>query len=131
MLDTFGTTQFLKNAPQWVSYWTGARADSKEPIEAGEELIAFWKRMGLTPDEIAGSKLIIFSDGLDVTIEDWEPHGYDIPEIYRHFDGRVLVGFGWGTNFTNDFRGCHPVVPDAMEPLSIVCKVHAVNGGRP
>ena len=29
--DTFGTTQFLENAPEWVADWTGQRMDSKDP----------------------------------------------------------------------------------------------------
>jgi nicotinate phosphoribosyltransferase len=126
--DTFGTAQFLKGAPQWVSYWTGARPDSKEPIEGGEELIAFWRRMGLAEDSIARTRLVIFSDGLDVEIPGFAVNGADIPAIYRHFDGRVLAGFGWGTNLTNDFIGCHPEQADALKAISLVCKVEAVNG---
>lgn len=126
--DTYGTAQFLRHAPQWVSYWTGARPDSKEALEAGDELIAFWKRMGLTAEEIAAGKLIIFSDGLDVEIQGFRANGTDIGEIYRHFEGRVLVGFGWGTNLTNDFIGCHPEDPEQLKAISLVCKVHAVNG---
>ncbi len=37
--DTFGTTQFLEGAPDWVADWTGQRADSKDPFEAGDEYI--------------------------------------------------------------------------------------------
>src|SRR3546814_16393994 len=85
--------------------------DSKEPIKAGEELIDFWKQMGVTAEGIAEGKLIIFSDGLDVEIQGSSPNGVDIEKIYRHFHGRVLIGFGWGTNFTNDFIGCHPADP--------------------
>lgn len=113
--DTFGTTQFLKDAPQWVSYWTGFRPDSKEPIAAGEELIAWWKRMGVDPKD----KLILFSDGLDLDT---------IIQLHDHFAGRCRVGFGWGTNFTNDFKGCHPRGEDSLNPLSLVCKVASANG---
>jgi nicotinate phosphoribosyltransferase len=84
--------------------------------------------MGITPDRIARGKLIIFSDGLDVAIEGFAPNGTDIVELYRHFDGRVLVGFGWGTNLTNDFIGCHPEDSDRMQPISLVCKIKTVNG---
>ncbi len=126
--DTFGTTQFLRDAPQWVSYWTGARPDSKPPIDGGEELIAFWQRMGISPEAIARSKLIIFSDGLDVKIDGFEANGADIPEIHRHFAGRVMAGFGWGTNLTNDFIGCPVGDPHLLNAISLVCKVQAVNG---
>lgn len=126
--DTFGTTQFLAAAPHWVSGWTGARPDSKTPVEAGEELIAFWRRMGVTADEIAQDKLVIFSDGLDVALDGAPPNGADIPALHAHFHGRVQAGFGWGTNFTNDFLGCHPRAPEMMKAISLVCKVSGVNG---
>lgn len=126
--DTFGTTQFLKDAPPFVAQWTGARPDSKDPFEAGEELIAFWKKTGLSEDEIAARRLIIFSDGLDVALNGAPANGTDIIDIHRHFDGRVQMGFGWGTNLTNDFIGCHPRGEGVMRPISLVCKVQAVNG---
>ncbi|HEX8241103.1 MAG TPA: nicotinate phosphoribosyltransferase [Allosphingosinicella sp.] len=126
--DTYGTTQFLDGAPQWVSYWTGARPDSKEPVAAGEELLAFWDRVGVMPETVAAKKLVIFADGLDVALPGAEANGADIPSIHRHFAGRVQAGFGWGTNFTNDFLGCHPAGADRMKALSLVCKVAAVNG---
>ena len=126
--DTYGTTQFLAGAPQWVGYWTGARPDSKAPVEAGEELLAFWDRVGVMPETVAAKKLIIFADGLDVALPGAEPNGSDIPAIHGHFAGRVQSGFGWGTNFTNDFIGCHPEGAGRMKPLSLVCKVAAVNG---
>src|SRR6201988_725878 len=37
--DTFGTTQFLAGAPDWVADWTGQRVDSKDPYIAGDEYI--------------------------------------------------------------------------------------------
>lgn len=126
--DTFGTSQFLAGAPQWVSLWTGARPDSKEPVAAGEELIAFWRRMGLTPETIAEKRLIIFSDGLDVALPGAEANGTDIVALHAHFAGRVQAGFGWGTNLTNDFIGCPPGDGDAMRSISLVCKVAVVNG---
>ena len=30
--DTYGTTQFLRDAPDWVADWTGQRIDSKDPF---------------------------------------------------------------------------------------------------
>src|SRR5271165_5812604 len=47
--DTFGTTQFLRNAPDWVADWTGQRADSKDPFLAGDEYIAWLERHGRDP----------------------------------------------------------------------------------
>lgn len=121
--DTFGTTQFLKDAPQWVANWKGARPDSKDPIAAGEELIAFWERMTVDPRD----KLIIFADGLDVDIGEGA-NGNDILSIQKHFDGRVGLGFGWGTNFTNDFRNTVPNQPHLLDAISLVCKITEVNG---
>jgi nicotinate phosphoribosyltransferase len=122
--DTFGTTQFLRDAPEWVRNWTGARPDSKRPIPAGEELIDFWRKLGEDPKQ----KLIIFSDGMDVGLPGHEANGEDIIEVLDHFRGKIRLGFGWGTNFTNDFIGCHPEDPDRMRPISIVVKVKDANG---
>ncbi|TFI56663.1 nicotinate phosphoribosyltransferase [Sphingomonas parva] len=121
--DTFGTTQFLRDAPDWVAGWTGARPDSKPPIDAGEELIAFWQARGADPTE----KLIIFSDGMDVSIPGFRANGSDIVDVHRHFHDRVRVGIGWGTMLTNDFIGCHPADADALKPISLVCKLVSAN----
>ncbi|MBO3758576.1 nicotinate phosphoribosyltransferase [Ciceribacter sp. L1K22] len=113
--DAFGTAAFLKNAPEWVADWTGFRPDSAPPIEGGEKIIAWWKKMGRDPRQ----KLLIFSDGLDVDA---------IIDTYRHFEGRVRMSFGWGTNLTNDFAGCAPTENAGLMPISIVCKVSEANG---
>lgn len=113
--DAYGTTRFLRDAPDWVADWKGFRIDSKEPIEGGEEIITWWESKGINPKE----KLIIFSDGLDIeTIE----------STYHHFDGRVRTSFGWGTNLTNDFRDCAPYRNDNLKAFSVVCKVTEANG---
>ena len=113
--DAFGTAAFLRNAPQWVADWTGFRPDSAPPIEGGERIIKWWKDHGKDPRE----KLIVFSDALDVdTIE----------ETYKHFQGRVRMSFGWGTNLTNDFAGCAPDDIKELDAISLVCKVTHANG---
>ena len=91
--DAFGTAAFLRDAPDWVADWTGFRPDSAPPIEAGETILKWWREKGRDPRE----KLLIFSDGLDVDA---------IEDTYRHFEGKVRMAFGWGTNLTNDFAGC-------------------------
>jgi nicotinate phosphoribosyltransferase len=123
--DTFGTTQFLRDAPEWVRHWTGARPDSKHPIAGGEELIAFWQR---TDPAHVRDKLIVFSDGMDVRLPGARPQGEDIPAVAAHSHGRVRLGFGWGTMLTSDFVGCHPLDPERMKPISLVCKVKEANG---
>jgi nicotinate phosphoribosyltransferase len=113
--DAFGTTAFLDNAPAWLAEWTGFRPDSAPPIEGGEQIIRWWQDQGVDPR----GKLLIFSDGMDIdTIE----------QTYRHFHGRVRMSFGWGTNLTNDFRGCDPDYGDGLDPISLVCKVISANG---
>jgi len=113
--DAFGTAAFLRDAPDWVADWTGFRPDSLPPVEAGEQVMAWWRARGRDP----AGKLLIFSDGMDVdTIE----------QTYHHFHGRVRTSFGWGTNLTNDFRGCAPFGGDALDPISLVCKVTEANG---
>ncbi|WP_157216567.1 nicotinate phosphoribosyltransferase [Flavisphingomonas formosensis] len=113
--DAFGTTSFLAHAPDWLADWTGFRPDSAPPIEGGEQIIRWWQDKGRDPRE----KLLIFSDGMDVdTIE----------QTYRHFHGRVRMSFGWGTNLTNDFRGCAPFETAGLDPISLVCKVVEANG---
>jgi len=113
--DAFGTTSFLRHAPDWVADWTGFRPDSAPPIEGGETILQWWQEKGKDPRE----KLLIFSDALDVeTIE----------RCWYHFQGRVRMSFGWGTNLTNDFIDCAPSRNKALEAISLVCKVTHANG---
>ncbi len=111
--DTYGTEQFLQNAPDWLAGWTGIRIDSGDPATGAETAIRWWKDRGEDPTE----KLVIFSDGLDVD---------KIIELHKQFSGRVRVSFGWGTMLTNDFRGLVP--NDALAPFSVVCKAVSANG---
>lgn len=113
--DAFGTAAFLRDAPDWVADWTGFRPDSLPPVEAGEQVIRWWRERGRDP----ANKLLIFSDGMDVD---------SIEKTYAHFHGRVRMSFGWGTNLTNDFRDCAPFATDGLDPISLVCKVTAADG---
>ena len=114
--DCFGTTSFLERAPDWVADWTGARPDSKEPIAGAEELIAWWRRRGREPRE----KLIVLSDAMDID---------SIETSVRALRGRVNLSIGWGTNLTNDFKGCAPAGVDGeLRAISIVCKVVEAEG---
>lgn len=114
--DCFGTTSFLRNAPDWVADWKGARPDSKLPIEGARELIAWWKKRGRDPRE----KLMVLSDAMDVD---------SIEESARALHGQVNLSFGWGTNLTNDFRGCAPAGVDGeLRAISLVCKVVEADG---
>ena len=140
--DTFGTTQFLRDAPEWVAQWTGQRIDSKDPFLAGDEYIAWLERLGRDPRQ----KRLIASDSLDVE---------QILGLHAHFGGRMLNGAtpadfqkasdfedgrkwvaerrirfsaGWGTLLTNDFRSCNPRGGDGFNPVSLVCKLTEVDG---
>jgi nicotinate phosphoribosyltransferase len=142
--DTFGSTQFYRNAPAWVAKAiSGIRLDSKDPFAGGDEAIQFFANAGEDPL----GKLLIPSDGLDVG---------DIISLHAHFGGRIGDGFnartdfhdakdfldpakwtheprirdsaGWGTLLTNDFRGCHPRGWTDLDPISLVCKVSHVEG---
>ena len=140
--DTFGTTQFLADAPDWVTDWTGQRMDSKSPYLAGDEYIAWLTERGRDP----GKKLIIASDGLDVE---------DILGLHAYFLGQIMPGntpqdfrsaadfldrhkwnpkrrirfsSGWGTLLTNDFRNCDPDGGHGFDPISLVCKLTDANG---
>ena len=111
--DTYGTEGFLERAPGWLAGWTGIRVDSGDPVKGAEAAISWWTSRGEDPRE----KLVIFSDGLDVsTIED----------LHSRFIGRVRASFGWGTLLTNDFRNLVP--NDELAPFSLVCKAQSANG---
>jgi nicotinate phosphoribosyltransferase len=139
--DTFGTTQFLRHAPDWVGDWTGQRIDSKDPFSAGDEYIAWLMARGRDPRR----KRLIASDALDVD---------RILALHAHFSGRILSGTpadfrtgadfgdshrwrheprirfssGWGTFLTNDFRNCDPQGNGSFNPISLVCKLSEVEG---
>lgn len=140
--DTFGTTQFLAGAPDWVADWTGQRADSKDPYVAGDEYIEWLKARGRDPRE----KLLIASDMLDAeTIlglhayfggklaPGVKPADFRSAEDFHNRekwtpDRRVRLSAGWGTLLTNDFRGCNPNDGTGFDPISLICKVSAVEG---
>ena len=117
--DTFGTTQFLENSPDWVAHWTGERIDSKDPFEAGDEYIAWLLARGENPK----TKRLIASDGLDADL---------IVHLHAYFNHRIRFSAGWGTLLTNDFRDCNPRHPDPTEdtfsPISLVCKITSADG---
>jgi nicotinate phosphoribosyltransferase len=140
--DTFGTTQFLKDAPDWAADWTGQRMDSKNPYVAGDEYIEWLKGRGRDPHD----KLVIASDALDVD-EIIGLHAYfggkmeggattqefrgaaDFQDRKKWMPGRrIRFSAGWGTLLTNDFRDCNPKGGSEFDPISLICKVSDVEG---
>ncbi len=140
--DTFGTTQFFKNAPEWIADWTGQRIDSQDPYIAGDEYIEWLKAHGRDPRE----KLIIASDALDVDeiiglqayfggtlaagtkVSDFHS-GADFQDRRKWTQGRrIRCSAGWGTLLTNDFRGCGPSGNGGFDPISLISKVSMVEG---
>ena len=140
--DTFGTTQFLEGAPEWVTDWTGQRVDSKDPYVAGDEYIQWLERRGRDPRR----KRLIASDALDVgqilglhayfggrllngaTPVDFERASDFADERKWVADRRIRLSAGWGTFLTNDFRNCNPQGGDEFDPVSLVCKLTEVEG---
>ena len=140
--DTFGTTQFLENAPEWVADWTGQRMDSKHPYTAGDEYIAWLERLGRDPRQ----KRLIASDALDVqeilglhayfggrlrngaTPRDFERASDFEDERKWAPERRIRFSAGWGTFLTNDFRNCNPLGDEGFNPVSLVCKLTEVEG---
>jgi nicotinate phosphoribosyltransferase len=140
--DTFGTTQFLADAPEWTADWTGQRVDSKEPYLAGDEYIEWLKMRGRD----ARDKLLIASDTLDID-EILGLHAYfggtfakgasaadfrsalDFRDRRKWIPGRrIRFSAGWGTLLTNDFRGCDPDGGSGFDPVGLICKVSDVEG---
>jgi nicotinate phosphoribosyltransferase len=140
--DTYGTTQFLGGAPDWVADWTGQRADSKDPYVAGDEYIKWLKGRG----QDAREKLLIASDTLDVDAilglhayfggtlaEGLAPEDFrsaaDFQDRHKWTPNRrIRFSAGWGTLLTNDFRGCNPNAGGGFDPLGLICKVARVEG---
>lgn len=109
LTDTYGTDFFFQDVTrEQAAQWRGLRHDSGDPVAFGERAIAFYRGHGVE----AGEKLLVFSDGLDVEA---------MLRIAGRFQDRIQVGFGWGTNLTNDL---------GLEPLSIVVKMAEANGRR-
>lgn len=140
--DTFGTTQFLRGAPDWVADWTGQRIDSKDPFLAGDEYIHWLQQRGRDPRK----KRLIASDALDVdrilalhayfggtifkgaVAEDFRSaEDFRDPERWQPHP-RIRFSAGWGTFLTNDFRNCHPGGDAGFNPISLVCKLTHVDG---
>src|SRR5262249_126413 len=113
--DAFGTKAFLRDAPEWVADWTGFRPDSAPPIEAGEEIINWWKRKGRDPKE----KLLGFSDAMDVD---------SINQGHPRLPSAARPASAGATNGAKGLGGCPPDGSGELDPIPIGCKGTAVDG---
>lgn len=107
LTDTVGMDAFLRDFDLYFAkLFDGLRHDSGDPFAWGEKAIAHYRKLRINPH----SKRLVFSDGLDL------PRAL---ELWRHFGDRIQLGFGIGTNLTNDM---------GLPTLNIVMKLVRANG---
>ena len=107
LTDTIGMDAFLSDFDLYFAkLFDGLRHDSGDPYVWGEKALAHYEKLRID----AHTKRLVFSDGLDI------PRAL---ALYRHFGERTQLGFGIGTQLTNDM---------GLEPISIVMKLTHANG---
>jgi nicotinate phosphoribosyltransferase len=107
LTDVVGMDAFLADFDLYFAkLFDGLRHDSGDPIVWGEKALAHYTKLRID----AHTKRLVFSDGLDLETAF---------RLYRHFADRTQVGFGIGTNLTNDM---------GLTPLNIVMKLVHCNG---
>jgi nicotinate phosphoribosyltransferase len=107
LTDVISMDAFLSDFDLYFAkLFDGLRHDSGDPIEWGEKALAHYAKLGLD----AHHKRLVFSDGLDLDTA---------VDLYEHFADRIQVGFGIGTNLTNDV---------GHTPLNVVMKLTSANG---
>jgi nicotinate phosphoribosyltransferase len=123
LTDLVTTDSFLQDFNESLTQsFMGLRHDSGDPIVWGEKILAHYQKYGIDPQ----TKTLIFSDGLDI------PRAQ---AIFRHFQGRINLTFGIGTNLTNDVGvpalnivikmvSCNnlPVAKISDEPTKAICE---------
>jgi nicotinate phosphoribosyltransferase len=107
LTDVVGMDAFLADFDLYFAkLFDGLRHDSGDPFVWGEKALAHYAKLRIDPH----TKRLVFSDSLDVE---------RAIALYRHFADRTQLGFGIGTNLTNDV---------GLEPLNIVMKLTQCNG---
>ncbi|WP_137922526.1 nicotinate phosphoribosyltransferase [Hydrogenophaga sp. 2FB] len=107
LTDVVGMDAFLSDFDLYFAkLFDGLRHDSGDPVAWGEKALAHYEKLRID----ANTKRLVFSDGLDV------PRAL---ALYRHFADRAQLGFGIGTNLSNDL---------GPTPLNIVMKLTECNG---
>ena len=106
LTDVVGMDAFLLDFDLYFAkLFDGLRHDSGDPVVWGEKALAHYEKLRID----ARTKRLVFSDGLDFD----KAFG-----LYRHFADRTQLGFGIGTNLTNDM---------GIRPLHIVMKLTHAN----
>ncbi|CAM4085695.1 nicotinate phosphoribosyltransferase [Bordetella muralis] len=106
LTDVIGMDAFLADFDLYFAkLFDGLRHDSGDPVVWGEKALAHYKSLRID----AHTKRLTFSDGLDVP---------KMLSLYAHFGDRCQLGFGIGTNLTNDV---------GATPLNIVMKLVSCN----
>jgi nicotinate phosphoribosyltransferase len=107
LTDVVGMDAFLADFDLYFAkLFDGLRHDSGDPVAWGEKALAHYARLRIDPH----SKRLVFSDGLDLD---------KALQLHRHFADRTQLGFGIGTNLSNDV---------GLTPLNIVMKLTRCNG---
>jgi len=107
LTDVVGMDAFLADFDLYFAkLFDGLRHDSGDPVVWGEKALAHYAKLRID----AHTKRLVFSDGLDLETSF---------HLYRHFADRTQVGFGIGTNLSNDV---------GQTPLNIVMKLVRCNG---
>ncbi|MEO7009979.1 MAG: nicotinate phosphoribosyltransferase [Caldimonas sp.] len=106
LTDVVGMDAFLDDFDLYFAkLFDGLRHDSGDPVVWGEKALAHYEKLRID----AKTKRLTFSDGLDL------PSSFN---LYRHFADRTQLGFGIGTNLTNDM---------GLRTLHIVMKLTHAN----
>jgi len=107
LTDTFTTDHFLTVFNKmYANAFTGVRHDSGSWELWVEKVISHYESLGIDPR----TKSLVFSDGLNADT---------MIEIWNSFHRNMKIGFGIGTNLTNDV---------GIKPLQIVMKMVRCNG---
>ncbi|MBS0216673.1 MAG: nicotinate phosphoribosyltransferase [Proteobacteria bacterium] len=105
--DVVGLEAFLRDFDMYFcKLFDGMRHDSGDPLAWGDRVLAHLAANRVDPR----AKALVFSDGLDADA---------VLRIAAHFAGRCRLGFGIGTNLTNDV---------GPKPLQLVLKMVRCNG---
>lgn len=105
--DVYGMQAFLRDFDMYFcKLFDGARHDSGDPFEWGEQLLRHYEENRCDPR----TKVLVFSDALDIP---------KVLQLYERFRSRCRLAFGVGTNLTNDL---------GYSPLQIVIKMVRCNG---